>query len=479
MRDILWSIAMIRKLKRKFIITATVSEFILMLLLVSFMNMINYRSVVRETDAVLDVLARLSAPFAESEVPKEFPENESPSGASSEAFREAPEAVPPPVISPAAAKDQSPAGEEMADRREGYRPESWHGRRPDDFLPQGMSPEAPYEARFFSVVLNEAGEITESDISMIISVEDDDVSEYVRKALGKNADRGFVEGFRFVRLEEETGTRLLFLDCGRWIKAFRMFVKISMFIGLSGCLAVFLVFLFAASRIVRPIAESYEKQKRFITDAGHEMKTPLTVISANADLLEADFGENECLTDIRQQTKRLSELTGNLVYLSRMEETENQIQKVEFPLSDLVSETASSFRAVAEAGHRSIAIRVEEGITLFGSPDATRQLVSVLVDNAVKYSPPGEVIRVSLVRKKKAAELSVSNATAEAIVQEDLSYVFDRFYRTDRSRSSSTGGYGIGLSIAKAIVEGHGGIISAHSETGHDFCVTAELPFVN
>ena len=140
------------------------------------------------------------------------------------------------------------------------------------------------------------------------------------------------------------------------------------------------VFLFVAGRIVRPIAESYEKQKRFITDAGHEIKTPLTIINANLDLLEYDYGENESFSDMRTQTKLLTELTNNLVYLSKMEEAGKAFKKIDFPVSDLIQETAQQFRSLAQTRNRDFRIQVEPNVTLNGVPDEIRQLVNILLD---------------------------------------------------------------------------------------------------
>jgi signal transduction histidine kinase len=338
-----------------------------------------------------------------------------------------------------------------------------------------MSPEVPYESRFFFVLVSTEGEIHKPDLSRIISVDDDLAKEYISYAISSKKDRGFVGQFRFLKTIDEEGTRILFLDCGRRLDSFRSFLMISVVVGLIGCIVVFIAFVIAAGRIAAPIAESYEKQKRFISDAGHEIKTPLTIINANVDLLELD-GENEELTDIRQQTTRLTELTNNLIMLSKMEEAEHTLQKIEMPLSDTVSETAASFRAPAASRGLSFLIQVTPGITIEGSPDAIRQMVSVLLENAMKYSPEGGEVTLDLRLHRKTAVLSVTNTTDEQIDEKELQQVFDRFYRTDLSRNSQTGGHGIGLSIAKAIACAHGGSITAAAKNGHEFSITVSIP---
>ena len=419
---------MIDRLKRRFLLIATVFMFILMSVLVLIMNLVNYREVVSESDSVLSMLSRPDLPFLDGQFPPED-------------------------------------GEEWGDIT--------------GFIPPGMSLEVPYESRFFVVTVSGGGEVLQSDLSRIISVTADAAEDHVRTALKSSRERGFIGNFRYLKMTDGSDMRIVFLDCGRKLDQFRSFLWISVLVGLGGCVAVFLAFIFTAGKIVSPIAESYEKQKRFISDAGHEIKTPLTIINANVDLLEAEDdadGEREELTEIRRQTRRLTELTNDLVTLSKMEEAEHTLQKVEFPLSDLVTETAGQFRAPAAARGLELDISAEPNISLNGSPDAIRRLVSVLLENAVKYSPEGGRVRLSLAAHRKSAVLTVCNDAEERLSESELQHIFDRFYRTDPSRNSGTGGHGIGLSIAKAIVEAHGGSISASAKTGRDFTVTAVLP---
>ncbi|MCI6734112.1 MAG: HAMP domain-containing histidine kinase, partial [Clostridiales bacterium] len=352
----------------------------------------------------------------------------------------------------------------------------------DKPFPGGMSPETPYESRFFIVALSQSGEIVKADFSKILSVDASSVSEYTEKALNRKDEKGFIDQFRFSKKTKKGQTYILFLDCGRKLDAFTAFLKTSAGVGIGGCVIVFVAFLFLSGRIVKPIAESYEKQKRFISDAGHEMKTPLTIINANLDLLETDEADerNEELEDIRAQTKRMTELTNNLVYLSKMEEAEHKAAKAEMPLSDVASETVNSFRTLASARKVNFSAEITPGIALYGAPDEIRRLISILLENAMKYASADEgKVTINLSANKKSAVLSVFNTTDVEIRKADLPFVFDRFYRADASRNSSTGGHGIGLSIAKAIVNSHGGAIKAETESGKDFRITATLPFKN
>ena len=412
---------MIKKLKKKFIILATVSTVILMTLLVGIMNIVNYSSVIKEADAVLSMLSQ--PPFGNQE------------------------------------------------EKPGKPPQDM-----EDFIPHGMSPEVPYESRYFTAMVSKNGTIKETDFSRIISVDEESVTDYIQKAVESKSNRDFIGQFRYAKQTDNKVTRLIFLDCGRKLDSFRTFMWTSIAVGLLGCIIVFVVFIFAAGRIVRPIAESYEKQKRFITDAGHEIKTPLTIIGANLDLLESDFGDNESFSDICKQTKRLGELTGDLVYLSKMEEAENSLVKIEFPVSDLVGETAGQFRSVAAAQGKEFRVQVEPNLTMYGSPDAVKQLITILLDNAMKYSPNGGIVTFDMYSRKKMLLISAFNTAMTPVSSENLSRLFDRFYRTDDSRNSETGGHGIGLSIAQAITSAHQGKIIAETVNGSDFKITVTMP---
>ena len=248
---------------------------------------------------------------------------------------------------------------------------------------------------------------------------------------------------------------------------------------LAGYLAFFFIILFFSGKIIRPVAESYEKQKQFITDAGHEIKTPLAIIQADVDVLELDYEGNEWLEDIRKQTKRLASLTNDLVYLSRMEESGTTMQMLPFPLSDVISETAASFQALAQTQNKAFECNVEPMISFTGDEKAIRQLVNILMDNALKYSPSQGQVTLNVQKQNRQIRMSIYNTTAEPLQKEKLHLLFERFYRMDTSRSSQTGGYGIGLSVAKAIVNAHGGKIQAVTEAGNSLEIVVTLPVKN
>ena len=182
-----------------------------------------------------------------------------------------------------------------------------------------FSPELPYESRYFSV-----------DFSMAV--------RYAKSILKSGKTQGFVGNYRYLVSDDADKVQIVFLDCGRTLSGFWRFLVISVWVATFGLVAVFILIFLFFKRIIRPMSENYEKQKRFITDAGHEIKTPLTIIDADADVLEMELGENEWLADIRNQTRRMTALTNDLIYLSRMEEAKNGMPMIDFPLSDVTEE---------------------------------------------------------------------------------------------------------------------------------------------
>ncbi len=410
---------MIRKLKTKFILLAMTTLVILLAVILAGMNLINYNSVVEEADNVLYVLSQNKGTF----------------------------------------------------------PEFGGGEPPHGSLPPHMSPETPYESRFFSVLLDAEGNVLFADTSKISSVGEREAAEYAESVIKSDKANGFAGSFRYIVKSEPMGTRITFLDCGRTLDAFYSFLRTSLFMAIIGLAVVFLVIFFISGRIIKPIAESYEKQKQFITDAGHEIKTPLTIIGANVDILEMELGEgNESLTDIKGQTLRLRSLTDELVMLTRMEEAENKLQRIDFPISEVVSDAAHPFVSLANTQGKVLRIRIQPLLSLNGNGKAITQLVSLLLDNALKYSAEGSEILLSLAKQGHSVVLTVSNATEHEISAEHLDRIFDRFYRADTSRNSEMGGHGIGLSVARVIVTAHGGRISAVVPKEKTFQITAVLP---
>lgn len=339
---------------------------------------------------------------------------------------------------------------------------------------EGFSPEAPYETRYFTVETGETGEILRVNTGKIAAVDKKEAETYAAKALKRTGSGGFILDYRYRKVENGDTVLLIFLDCGRNLANCRSFLAASILVSVLGAAAVLLLVVFSSKRIVRPFAENYEKQRRFITDAGHEIKTPLTIIDSDVAVLELESGENEWLRDILKQTERLRRLTDDLIYLARMEERKDQFQRILFPVSDVALETAASFQAIAKAKNKSFYCDIQKEQSCCGSQEYIRRLFSVLLDNAMKYSDENGTIRFTLKRKGRNILVSVWN-TVEYIDPAQVPHLFDRFYRTDSSRSSGTGGYGIGLAIARAVVTAHKGKITAVSEDGKSLEILVTL----
>ena len=341
--------------------------------------------------------------------------------------------------------------------------------------PRRQSPELGYEIRYFSVLLDGAGAVAETDTGRIAAVDQAEAEDYARQAAASGMERGFLGDYRYLVASEGTGTRVVFLDYGGHLLNFRSTALTALWVAGGGMLAVFLLLLLLSRRIVRPIAESHEKQKRFLTDAGHELKTPIAIIQADTDVLTLETGEgNEWVTDIQRQVARLTDLTNELMDLARLEEPRGGGNFLPFSFSDLVEETAQSFQALARSQGKGLALSIQPRLTLVGEEKRLAQLVSLLLDNAVKYAPPGDEITLSLARQGKALRLTVTNA-APGLSREVLENMFDRFYRGDKARSSQQGGYGIGLAVAKAVVQAHRGRITAAAQAGR-LVMTVVLP---
>lgn len=407
---------MIKKLRLKFIAVSMLSILFVLFIIITAINLLNYKQVVQDADAILTLLESNNGVF-----PKE---------------------------------DKMP--------------------KPKGDFDEKISPEAPFDSRYFSVLLNSNGTAASVDTGKIASIDTQEAISYAKQAQAASAKKGFLADYRYIKQDTDDGSRIIFLYCEKSLSNFRLFLWISMLISALGLFTVFILVVFLSKRIIKPVAESYEKQKQFITDAGHEIKTPLTIIDADISILELEQGENEWLSDIQLQTRRLANLTNDLICLSRMEEAKGSLFMIDFPISDVVSETVQSFQGPAKVQGKQFDIQIEPMLTYNGDEKSIRQLVSILLDNALKYSKLHGHISVSLEKKGSGVQLKVHN-TVESISKNSLPYLFDRFYRGDKSRNSAVGGYGIGLSLAKAIVAAHKGKITAWSKDEKSLTISVVL----
>lgn len=337
-----------------------------------------------------------------------------------------------------------------------------------------FSVETPFETRYFTVTVDENGEVTDCDLDRIAAVDEETAEEYTQTAQQKNKTTGFQGIYRYRVTETEDGAKYVFLDCRREISNFRTVLVTTISVSLLGLAAVFVLVVIFSRMVFRPVEESIQKQKRFIIDASHELKTPLTIIDANIEVMEMESGESQWTKSTRKQIQRLSGLVQQLVTLSRLDEEKGLEEKCEFNLSEAVSECVQPYESLAQTREKNLTLNIEEDITYTGDERSIRQLAGILMDNAVKYSSENGNITLTLKKKGKKIFLEVYN-DADDLPQGKLDVLFERFYRLDSSRNSGTGGSGIGLSMAKAIVQAHKGKITAENKNGRGLTITVIL----
>lgn len=330
-------------------------------------------------------------------------------------------------------------------------------------IPEGknINEETRYVTRYFVVFADDHNNIQKIDTGHIAAIDSMKAEEYAEDVLESGKEKGYCDNYKYLVSEKENEKLLIFLDCRMNIETQKQFLEISVVIAVAAFALFSLILMFFSKKAVRPYAEAMEKQRRFITDAGHEIKTPLAIISANNEVVEMINGESEWTISIKNQVKRLSELVKQLVAMAKMDEDIKPVFS-QFNLSDAVYDSASPFVTLASSKNKHAQMNVLDGIMFTGDEGMIRQLVSVLMDNAVKYANDDGKIILTLSEEGKNIKLSVYN-TCDETPEGDLDRLFDRFYRSDSSRSRETGGYGIGLSIAKSIVDAHKGKITVNS----------------
>lgn len=426
---------MVKKLRKKFVVTAMLSLLVILVGMIGVINFFNVRRMISQADGLLIMLIENDGYF-----PGMLPNN------GAENFN---------LVKPEDVTEQSPGAERRKDFENPGNPFQF------DRLNSNKSAEMPFQARYFWVRLDSDGNISEINVSRIASVTEEDASEY---ALSVNSDKktgGFYHTYRYMVSTADDGSKLvIFCDISNDIlNALTLFLQ-SVLIGLFTLFAMFILVFIFSSQAVAPVVESLEKQKRFITDAGHELKTPLAVISANVDVLELESGKSEWTASIKNQISRMNGLVKNLLTLSRMDEERMHVVYSDFDMSAVIKDTAVSFEALATSKGKKYQMDIEDGIHITGDKNSINQLASLLLDNAMKYSSDKGSISVVLNRGNKFITFEVSN-TCDSIPSGNLDRLFDRFYRADSSRARETGGYGIGLSVARAIATSHGGSIEA------------------
>lgn len=436
--------AMGRRLRRKFILVAMGAVTAVLALIIAGINIVNYSHVCKTADARLDYILAGKGSIDWTDEPK---------------------------TDPGDGKDVAGSGGAAA------------GENGDDgaginleHVPirhfEGMTAESPFDTRYFTVTIS-GGRVSDINTARIAAVGTKRASRIASELHSKGWTSGFSGNYRYTARVQGEETTYVFVDCSRELASFHSFLGASVAISCIGWLAVLAIVAVASGAVIRPMVESYSKQKRFITDASHEIKTPLAVIDAANEVQEIESGESEWTQSIHEQVARLTALTERLVFLARMDEGSAGFTMAAIDLSEAVQKAAAPFESVAVSRGKRLSMSIASGVRAHADAAAVAQVVELLLDNATRYASEGSVIELSLrsVSRgagKGAAELVVTNAV-DGLPEGDLDRLFDRFYRADVSRSSKTGGSGVGLSVVRAIAEAHGGSAAVF---GHDHQIT-------
>uniref|UniRef100_I5AVB0 histidine kinase n=1 Tax=Eubacterium cellulosolvens (strain ATCC 43171 / JCM 9499 / 6) TaxID=633697 RepID=I5AVB0_EUBC6 len=324
-----------------------------------------------------------------------------------------------------------------------------------------------YATRYFSIIYDKNGKVQDVIISHISAVGEDDAKEFGRKTLDQYFTFGSIEKY-YYRVEdlEDGGKIIVFLDFSRQLKIIGRILNIALLLVTSGLVVAAFVVRILSFRLVRPEVRAAEQQKAFITNASHELKTPLAVIRANTEVETMLNGENEWNQSTMRQVDRMTGLIQNLVMIARAEENAKNSERREINVTAITRETVQTFRAVAEQEKLKLENKVRDGLVMKADESQIRQLLTLLIDNAIKYCDKNGSILVSAERRGKTIRLQVSNSYENG-KNVDCSRFFDRFYREDTAHTQEDkGGFGIGLSIAESLVRQYKGTIDATWNNG-------------
>lgn len=358
-------------------------------------------------------------------------------------------------------RNQTKPPSQFPDNREPY------SSREERFI--NNNKEMPFATRFFLVRLDGDMNILELNTENIASIEKEQAEKISEELVKKHKSSGWYDFMRYRFAETDSGYSLAVLDATAQIKTLLSVLGITLSVSAAATAVLFVIIYNIAGRVIRPISESYEKQKQFITDAGHELKTPLTAISANSEILKMTYGENEWSDAIERQTEKMRRLIIQLISLSKMDENAVLPAVEPFSLSDAAYDTADAFKSIA--ARRSIAIitEIEGGITISNDENAIRQIISIIMDNAVKYCSEGGTISLELKNEKHFfGKNRISFIIANDYPDTDSfepDKVFDRFYCGDKSHTSEVS-FGLGLSIAASLAKNCGIVIKADKADG-------------
>ncbi len=447
---------MVKTLKRKFIAITMISVAAVFLLIVAVINIVNYTDVVNRANEKLSLLADNNGTFDELIFEKKQMQGQGMQG------------TPPQDMQNNHAPDM---GNVKPDNQDSAPHGSETGTPPNkkdneyNRFGNTINEETPFESRYFTVTLSQSGEYVTSNVDNIAAVTNDDAVEIAKELYSKGRTNGTYDDYKYTKIDSDGNLMYIFLDCKRDYSSFRTVLVVSIIVTVVGLILVFIIANILSKIALKPVFESYDKQKRFITDASHELKTPVAIIKADVEIVEMENGESEWTESITKQADRLTNLTEQMVMLSKMDEGSDRQEFTDVDASQVFREVSESFEPIAVKLEKTYDVYIDSGIHIRGDEKNLGRMLSLLIDNAFKYSDDKGKIDVAFHKSSKGKVLKVKN-TVEEISIGSHNELFDRFYRRDESRNSKTGGFGIGLSVVQAIAESHKAKITARSADG-------------
>lgn len=328
--------------------------------------------------------------------------------------------------------------------------------------------------RIFDVKVNDDGQVTKFSSSNLNASKSSIAQSLVDEVLPLNTQKGFVEEYRFLLIERDDFNQIFFLDYSFEKRSESSFLQGSILVFCLAVLLVIILVLLFLKPVMKPIKETYAKQKRFITDASHEIRTPLAIISTNIQLIEMEGNVSEWTSSIQKQVSRLEELSESLVSLARLDEHDLKVIHEKINLSSVLNDVVMGFEPAILADKKTLDVEIQDHIFVSGHHDNLEKMLSTLMHNALKYTSKNGDIHVKLNTKNNRVHLLIENTSDDLEIKTYDEY-FDRFFRAESSRNSQTGGFGIGLSIAKSTIEEHKGTIEALSKDGKIFSLIIQL----
>ena len=349
------------------------------------------------------------------------------------------------------------------------------GQMPDykprsGYMAKVVTKEFQFTTRYFYVKLNTNGEVEETNLKNIAAISKEEAENMVNTIIEENKETGYFDNYKYKVTQKNNGKLVVILDCQAKLNNFKATTEKSMVIIFAGLSIVFIIISISSKRVLQPIIKNVESQKQFITNAGHELKTPVAVILANMDVMEMSIGENnEWVKSTKKQAKRLDSLIKSLLNLAKVEEEKSKVEYTEFSITKIIKEEIGEFKALAQ--NKNFIYDDSKDVNIRADLNSISQLVTIFLDNAVKYTPDNGTIKIITEKVGKNTKIQFMNDCKD-IKSIKINKLFDRFYREDKARSQKKDGYGIGLSIVKSIVELHKGKIEVSANKSGMICFT-------